>query len=77
MIYGKDRSIPIDYSAADQVLAAPGRGLFISGAGSLVVRLRSGNADTTLAGLVAGREYAFEVARIVKLGSDATGLVLY
>jgi hypothetical protein len=77
MIYTKDRSVPIDYSAADQILAAPGRGLFISTGGSLVVRLRSGTADTTLSGLVAGREYGFEIVRIVKLGSDAAGLVLY
>jgi hypothetical protein len=77
VIYTKDRSIPIDYAAADQTLAAPGRGLFISTGGSLVVRLRSGNADTTLAGLVAGREYGFEVVKIVKAGSDAAGLVLY
>jgi hypothetical protein len=77
MIYTKERSVPIDYAAADQTLTAPGRALYISTGGTLVVRLRSGNADTTLAGLVAGREYGFEVVKIVKVGSDAAGLVLY
>jgi hypothetical protein len=73
----KDRSIPIEYSSGDQVLASPGKGLYISTGGTLVVRLRSGNADTTLSGLVAGREHAFEVIKIVKVGSDAAGLILY
>lgn len=71
------RSVAIDFSAADQVLATPSRGLYISTGGTLIVRMRAGAADTTLAGLVAGKTYDFEIVKIVKAGSDAGGLVLY
>jgi hypothetical protein len=71
------RSVPIDYSASDQTLTEPSSGLYISGAGDLVVRLRSGATDTTLAGLLAGKHYDFSIAKIVKVGSTAAGLVTY
>jgi hypothetical protein len=70
------RSVPIDFSVADQTLSEPGTGLYISTAGDLVVRLRSGASDTTLTGLLAGKVYDFEVVKIVKAGSTAAGLVL-
>jgi hypothetical protein len=70
------RSIPIDYAAADQVLTEPSAGIYISGAGNLVVRMRSGASDTTLTGLLAGKAYDFEVVKIIKVGSSAAGLVL-
>jgi hypothetical protein len=70
------RSVPIDFAAADQTLSEPGRGIYISGAGDLVVRMRSGATDTTLTGLLAGKVYDFEIVRVVKFGSTAAGLVL-
>jgi hypothetical protein len=69
------RPIPIDYSAADQTLAEPSAGLYISTAGDLVVRLRGG-ATAALTGLQAGRVYDFTIVKIAKAGSTAAGLVL-
>lgn len=71
------RSVPIDYSAADQTPSQPSRGLFISSAGNLVVRLRCGTSDTTLTGLLAGKTYDFEVIAVRKTNSTAAGLLLY
>jgi hypothetical protein len=39
--------------------------------------MRSGAADTTLAGLVAGKVLDFELVAIRQTGSSAQGLLLY
>ncbi len=72
-----NRAVAISYGGGDQTLESPGRGLYISTAGNLVVRLRSGSADTTLTGLLVGTIYPFEVVAIRQTGSTAAGLVLY
>ncbi len=72
-----NRAVAINYAGGEQILAAPGTGLYISTGGNLVVRLRSGSADTTLTGLLVGTVYNFEVVAIRQTGSTAAGLVLY
>jgi len=71
------RAVAINYSGGDQTLSLPGKGLYISSAGNLVVRLRSGSSDTTLTGLLVGTVYNFEVVAIRQTSSTAAGLVLY
>lgn len=70
-------AIAIDYSAADQVLTTPGRGLHINADGTLVLIL----IDDAHAGLPyvvkAGVTYPFAVKTIVRTGSSgATGNIL-
>lgn len=72
-----NRAVAISYGGGDQTLALPGKGLYISTAGNLVVRLRGGATDTTLTGLLVGTVYYFEVVAIRQTGSTAAGLVLY
>lgn len=71
------RAVAISYGGGDQTLSVPGKGLYISTAGNLAVRLRSGATDTTLTGLLVGTVYNFEVVAIRQSGSTAAGLVLY
>jgi hypothetical protein len=72
-----ERSVAINYASGDQILTAPGTGLYISSAGNLVVRLRCGTSDTTLTGLLAGKTYDFEVVAIRQTNSTAQGQILY
>lgn len=72
-----NRAVAISYGGGDQTLSLPGKGLYISTAGNLAVRLRGGAADTTLTGLLVGTVYYFEVVAIRQTGSTAAGLVLY
>lgn len=71
------RAVAISYGSGDQTLAIPGKGIYISSAGSLVVRLRSGASDVTFTGLLVGTVYNIEVAIIRQTSSTAAGLVLY
>jgi len=67
--------VAINYAAADQVLTVAARGLYISGAGNLVVETIGGDT-LTFTGLLAGVIYPVAVRKIIKLGSSAAGLVL-
>ena len=67
--------VAIDYAAADQVLTVPGRALYISGLGNLVVETVGGDT-LTFTGLLAGLIYPIAVRKIIKAGSSAAGLVL-
>ncbi len=69
--------IAINYSGGDQVLALPtiARGLYISGAGALVVVMANGDA-VTFSGLLAGIVYPIAVKQITASGSSAAGVIL-
>ncbi len=68
-------AVTINYAATDQTFTKPTRGLYISGAGALVVIMSNGDS-VTFTGLLAGVLYPIAVKTIVKAGSSAAGLVL-
>ncbi len=68
-------AIAINYSGGDQAIVVPARGLYISGAGNLVVEMLSGDA-VTLTGLLAGVVYPFALRKIIQASSTASGLIL-
>ena len=73
-------AVAISYGGGDQNLGAtrgPGRALYISSAGNLVVRMTHSATDITLTGLLAGTIYPISVALIRQTNSTAAGLVLY
>ncbi len=67
----------ISIGGGDQTVDPPCRGVYISGAGTLVVRLQQGTADTTFTGLLAGTIYPLRVKAIRNSGTNAAGLILY
>lgn len=68
---------PISVSSADQVLSYAARGVYISGAGTLVCRLIDATVDSTFQSLSAGAWYPFAVAIIRHSGTTVTGNVLF
>lgn len=67
--------VAISYGGGDQTLTVPGRALYISGAGNLVVETVGGDS-LTFTGLLAGVIYPVAVRKIIQAGSSAAGLVL-
>ncbi len=68
-------AIVINYAGGDQQINVPARGLYISGAGALVVEMVNGDA-VTFTGLLAGVVYPIAVRKIIQAGSAAGGLIL-
>lgn len=68
-------ALAINYGAGDQDINVPSRGLYISGAGDLVVHMANGDV-VTFTGLLAGTVYPIAVKKIVQAASTAAGLVL-
>jgi hypothetical protein len=67
----------INYGSADQILPYAARGIYITTAGTLVLRLAESTADQTYSGLVVGTVYPFGAIIIRNSGSTAAGIILY
>ncbi len=67
--------VAISYGGGDQVIVKASRGLYVTGAGTLVVTMADGST-ATLSGLLAGIVYPFAIAGITQSGSSASGYIL-
>ncbi len=66
--------VAIDYSGGNQVLATNARGLYVGGAGNLVLVMIDGTT-VTFTGLLVGTTYEFAFKQINQTGSTATNCV--
>lgn len=69
-------AVPLDVSAADQVLAVSSRGVYVGGTGDLVVELVEGSASVTFKAVPAGAELHIAVKRVIKAGTTVTDSLL-
>lgn len=52
------------------------RGIWVGGAGTLIVRLANDNADSTFVGVAAGSLLELNVRKVVKTSTTATNMLL-
>jgi len=69
--------VAINVGGGDQILGVDARALYVSVAGTLVVRMADDTADITLSNLVAGTVYPFAIALLRATGTTAQGVLLF
>jgi hypothetical protein len=69
--------LAISYGGGDQILTKCARGVYITTAGTLVLRMTDDSADLTFPGLAAGQYYPFAIALIRQTNSTAAGILLF
>lgn len=70
-----DEAIEVTPDDNNDIDALPSRGLYVGGAGDLVVRLGFNDTPITFVGLLAGNIYPLQAKRVHATGTTATNLV--
>jgi len=70
------KAVAVDISATDHTFEAECRGIYVGGAGNLIVKLKDApSTSITLTGVLAGQIYAIQAKAVVRSGTTATNMV--
>jgi hypothetical protein len=69
------QAVAISVGSGDQTISPPARGIWVGGAGNLVVRLLNDANDTTFTGVTAGTWLPIMVSIVRQTGTTVTNAV--
>lgn len=73
--FGAVGGVALDVSGGDQELPRTARGLYVGGAGNVVLLMDDGS-QVTFTGLAAGQDYARQFTKVIAAGTTITDSVI-